>query len=254
MNGTSTIASRGAVRGGVLLLLVLAGALGAAGCKENPDLRRLINLDDRAAVGAPPQSVEELKAGIEKYSKEADRKVEADEKVGLYYKILASRYTEKKMYGEAYEAYVKAIEYAPTSPALYHGAGLCAGFVAKSKQALGEAGAAERRSWLSRSESSYKVALEYAPRFGQALYGLAVLYEFELERPADALPLLRRLLEIETKNVDALLLLGRVYYRLGRFEDAINAYETVVGITKVADKRKAAEENIARVKAELGAR
>jgi tetratricopeptide (TPR) repeat protein len=229
-----------------------APALLLASCGGSEDLKRLMSLEDRGAVGAPPQSVEELKAGIERYAKEAERVVEATEKVGIYYKILASRLLEKQLYGEAYEALAKAIEYYPGSPTLYYKAGYSAGLVAKGKAALGPDGAEERRKWLATAESCYRAALSSSPRFAEAMYGLAVLYEFELDRPQDALPLLRSLLEIETRNADAMLLLGRVYYRLGRLEDAANVYETAAKVTRVAEKKAAAEANRKRVLEELG--
>ncbi|HOX47813.1 MAG TPA: tetratricopeptide repeat protein [Spirochaetia bacterium] len=239
----------GAVR--VLLALAALGLLSS--CGPDGDLKRLLDLEDRSAVGAPPQSVEELKEGIAKYSKEAERVVLADEKVGIYYKILASRLLEKKLYGEAYEALAKAVEYFPSNSNLYYNAGIAAGYIAKSKLALGPDGEPERRKWLLTSESSYRAAIDINPRYGAALYGLAVLYEFELGRPADSVPLLLRLLEIETRNADAMLLLGRVYYRLGRLEEAVNVYETAARVTRVEAKKKAAEENRERILGEMNA-
>ncbi len=248
---SDSLVARRLLRGALAACGLLALAVLVASCGSE-DLKRLLSLEDRAAVGAPPQSVEELKAGIARYSKEASRVVEATEKVGIYYKILASRLLEKRLYGEAYEALVKAIEYYPESPTLYYKAGYSAGLIARGKAALGPEGAAERQKWLATAESCYKAALSASPRFTEAMYGLAVLYEFEFDRPDAALPLLRSLLEIDTRNVDAMLLLGRVYYRLGRLEDAATVYETAARVTTVREKKAAAEANRKRVVEELG--
>jgi tetratricopeptide (TPR) repeat protein len=230
--------------------LVLLGCA-LASCGQSPDLKRLFSMESRSAVGAPPQSTEELKKAIAGFSKEMDRLVELKERTGIYYKILASRYMDKAMYGEAYEALLKAIEYYPANETLYYNAAVSAAYIGKSKEALGPAGDSERQRWLAIAESNYKRAISERPNYGSALYGLAVLYEFELNRPSDALPLLQNLLAVDTQNVDAMLLLGRVYYSLGRLDDALNAYGTASAVTKLPAKRAAAEANRARIQEEI---
>lgn len=250
------------LRGKILLAFFLSfGLVGLlVSCqKSSEDLENIFDLEARSAKGAPPQEIEDLKAAIEKYAAIADQKVDADEKVGTYYKLLASRYLQKQMYLEAYEAIVKALDYFPANEGLFYNAALAAGFVAKSKAVLGPAGEGERLRWLDIAESNYRRVLDTSPRYGRALYGLAVLYEFELDRSEDALPLLRRLLETDSKNVDAMLLLGRVLYHLGRLEEAADMYETAAKIASgtqrmspsSVDKKKAAEDNRARILEEL---
>ena len=231
-------------------------------CSKSEDLNRLFDLEARSSVGAPPQSIEELKAGISKYAAEADRKVAADEKVGLYYKLLATRYLENKMFVEAYDAVLKGLEYYPTSVGLFYSAGYSAAYIAKSKAVLGTAGEAEQAKWLGIAEASYLRAIDGDPSFVKAMYGLAVLYEFELERPFDAEPLLRRVLAIETKNLDAIFLLARVLYRLNRLEESADLYGTAAALapslkrmsSESTDQKKLAEENRNRILREIDAR
>jgi len=225
--------------------------LALSSCGQSPDMKRLFSMESRSAVGAPPQSTEGLKKAISEFSKEMDRLVELKERSGIYYKILASRYMDKAMYGEAYEALLKAIEFFPANETLYYNAAVSAAYIGKSKEALGPAGNSERDRWLAIAESNYKRAISEQPNYGSALYGLAVLYEFELNRPSEALPLLQNLLAVDTKNADAMLLLGRVYYSLGRLDDALNAYGSASAVTKVPAKRAAAEANRKRIQEEI---
>jgi len=242
------LAIKRALRAAASLLLA---CLLLSSCGQSEDMKRLLSLESRSAVGAPPQSPEELKAAIARFSKDADKIVELKERTGIYYKLLASRYMDKAMYGEAYETLLKAIEFYPANETLYYNAGVSAAYIGKSKEALGPAGNAERGRWLAIAESSYKRAISERPGYISALYGLAVLYDFELDRPSDALPLLQQLLAVDTKNVDAMLLLGRVYYGLGRLEDALNTYGTASAVTKVPAKREAAEANRKRIQDEM---
>jgi len=236
---------------GVLLLCVLAVCPVLASCGQNKDMNSLLSLESRSAKGATPQSPEDLKKGIAQFSADVDKIVELKERTGIYYKLLGSRYEAKKMYGEAYEAYLSAIDFYPANETLYYHAGLCAGYIAKSKEAKGPDGLAEKQKWFATCESSYRRALDLSPRYASALYGLAVLYEFELNRPADALPLAQRVLEVETKNVDAMLLLGRIYYSLGRNQEAVDTYGKVIDTTKVKAKKDAAEANRQRIMDEM---
>ena len=220
-------------------------------CGENKDLNNMLSLESRSQKGATPQSPEDLKKGIAEFSADVDKIVALRERTGIYYKLLGSRYESKQMYGEAYEAYLGAIDFYPVNESLYYHAGLCAGFVAKSKEARGADGLADKQKWLETAESSYKRAIELSPSYPSALYGLAVLYEFEMNRPADALPLAQKVLETETQNVDAMLLLGRIYYSLGRYQEAVDTYGKAIDTTKVKAKKEAAENNRQRIMDEM---
>ena len=70
-------------------------------------------------VGSPT-TIEDLKTAIEKYdARIADLQL-SQSQVGIWYKILASRYLDDGMYGEALKYYQKAIEYFPTNQNLYY--------------------------------------------------------------------------------------------------------------------------------------
>ena len=227
----------------VRIALLLAATAVLSSCGKDSDLAKIFDLEERSMKGAPPSTIEELKKGIAEYSREAARTIEASERIGTYWRLLSIRYMERSMYIEAYEAAKEALRYFPDNTGLYYTIGLGLTYQAKIDSVSGVAAESIRRERLASAEAAYFRALEFNPRYGRALYALAVLYVFELDRPEDAGPYLTRLMEIETQNVDAMFLLARVRYSEGRMEDAANLYDTILAVTKVEEKRKQAEEN-----------
>jgi len=244
-----------------VLALCSAATLALAGCSDRKALQRafrpqLVNEKDPSLM-----TIDRLKEAIAEYATEAEAKkyaevaelgLDVSAKLGTYRITLADRYIAKRMFKDAYDVLVLAAQAYPDDWRIYYNAGLSAAYVAKSMDIKGAAGTAEKDRWLSISESCYRRALGIKPRSSEALYGAAVLYAFELGRPADAAALLVTLLGIETKNVDAMLLLGRCYAELGKTDEAINLYETAAKVTVVPEKRKAAEENRAKLLGESG--
>lgn len=230
-------------RTGVSFALLLAAAALLSSCGGDSDLKKIFDLEERSTKGAPPSTIEDLKKGIAQYSREADRTIEATERIGTYWRLLSVRYMERRMYIEAYEAAKEALRYFPDNTGLYYTIGLGLSYQAKIDSVGGVAAQAFRAERLAAAEASFLRALEFNPRYGRALYALSVLYVFELDRPEDAGPHLTRLLSIETQNVDAMFLLARVRYSEGRLEDAANLYDSILATTKVEEKRKQAEEN-----------
>ncbi len=225
-----------------IALLLAASAL-LISCGGGGDLKKLFDLEERSMKDAPPSTIEDLKKGIQEYSREAERTIEATERIGAYWRLLAVRYMEKRMYIEAYEAAREALKYYPGNASLYYTAGLGLAYQAKIDSVSGSAAVPAQRERLASAEAAYLRALESDPRYGRALYALSVLYVFELDRPEEAGPYLERLLDIETRNVDAMFLLARVRFTAGRLEDAANLYDTILSMTRVEEKKKQAEEN-----------
>lgn len=225
------------------LILLLASAALLVSCGKDSDLRKMFDLEERSMKGAPPSTIEDLKKGIQEYSREADRTIAASEKLGAYWRLLSVRYMERRMYIEAYEAAKEALRFYPDNTGLYYTIGLGLTYQAKIDSVSGSAAEPLRRERLESAETAFLRALEFNPRYGRALYALSILYVFEMDRPEDAAPYLTRLLEIEQQNVDAMFLLARVRYSEGRLEDAANLYDTILAVTRVEEKKKQAEEN-----------
>jgi tetratricopeptide (TPR) repeat protein len=158
-----------------------------------------------------------------------------------YRTALALRFMDSRIYLQAYENLRKAIEIFPENELLYANAGVCAGRMAKSL--VDDRDTEERIAWFDRAEAHYGRAIELAPRYVDALYGLAVLYVYELDRASEAEPLVERILEIESRNTDALFVLAAANYRLGRIDQAIAAYRRIEDTSRVAVEQEAARQN-----------
>lgn len=183
------------------------------------------------------------KAEAKKYAQAAELGLSASSDLGTYRVVLADRYMEKRMFKDAYDVLVLASQSFPDDWRIFYNAGLSAAYVAKAADILGASGIAERGKWLATSVSCYERALLINPRSTQTLYSAAVLYDFEMRMPAKAAGYLEQLLGIETKNVDAMMLLARCYAELGRIDEALSQYQSVIDTTVVPEKKAAAEEN-----------
>ena len=122
------------------------------------------------------------------------------------------------MYGEALKYLEKALEFYPENDVIIFY--LCAASSARLAKAKVNRPAAQEL--FQEAENYYLRALELDNNFSQALYGISVLYIFELDRISDAEPYLDRLLEKESKNTSAMFLLARVYVYQERIEEAVN--------------------------------
>jgi tetratricopeptide (TPR) repeat protein len=245
----------------ILSVLILCLSLGS--CERADWLQRIVRPKTASYDDPGSLSVDELKVAIEKYSTEAERKklgkdvdeaIGASSKLGTFYLMLGRKYVGARMFKDAYDVFALAAGIFPDDPSVYYNAALSAAYLAKSQAVKGPAGEAETDRWMAIAESSYRRAIEIKPTYAAALYGLAVLYALELGRPSEAVPLLTELLRTQTRDVDAMMLLARVYAQLGRLEDAANWYETAALTTVVPAKKSAAEENRAVILKSIGER
>lgn len=220
------------------------------GCSGKDDIYRenLAQMEGAGPEGAElsEERVAEIREGIRKYRREVERKVEAADQLGIYYKMLAVQYLRAGMYGLAYESLTEALAIHPGNPILHYLSALSSAHIGKSKADI-----REKTRWLSAAEAHYLRALALDPVYVDALFGYAVLLTFELERPAEAESYLRTLLAREKANVDAMFLLGQVFYLGGRLEEAAEIYEEIAGITGVSEKKERALANKQEILKEL---
>ena len=217
-------------------------ALALSSCtKSNKTIIRMQHMEE--GVGSPT-SIDELKAAISKYEERVADIQLANGQIGIWHKILATRDLDKKMYGEALKSVQKALEYYPNNQNLDYYVGLCAGYMSHASMDFDADGREEKReNYLKLSEEAYSRAIEIEPRYARALYGLAVLYVFELGEDEKAIPLLEKLLTIETKNIDAMFLLARAYYMNYDFDKAVGMYDKIISLTKSPERKAEAEAN-----------
>lgn len=228
----------------VIITLLLILILGS--CNKVTSIRRLQELEEGVSN---PNTEAELKDAIRKYEKRVDDIIIAEERVGIWYKILGSRYMDQKMYKKALKAFQSALEYYPENPNLFYQAGLAASLTAKNSLDFELTGTdIEKKRYFALAVSAYTRALEIDPKHAKAVYALSVLYIFELNRPAEAIPILEKIAEWEKKPIDHLFLLGAAYYMTGENEKAIAVYEHIIEISSSAEKKAKAESNIREIR------
>lgn len=194
-------------------------------------------------VGSPT-SVEELKEAIGKYQERVADTQLAMSQIGIWYKILGTRYLDNKMYGPALEAFQQALFYYPDNQNLYYYVGVCAGYLSHASLDFDATGNQEKKyNYLKLAEESYLRAVNIDDRYTRALYALGVLYVFELDESEKAIPYLEKLLSIDTRHLDAMFVLARAYYMNYEFEKAIEMYDRVLANTKSDERRIEAENN-----------
>lgn len=191
-----------------------------------------------------PSTIEEYKAAIEKYQERVSDIQLANQQIGIWYKILGTKYVENKMYGEALKCFQSALEYYPDNQNLYYWVGVCAGYMSHQSLDFGATGNTTiRYNYLKLAEEAYLRAIKIEDKYVRALYGLGVLYVFELEEPEKAIPHLEKLLNIDTKNHDAMFVLASAYYLTYDFDKAIEIYDKIIATTKSSDVKSQAEAN-----------
>jgi len=227
---------------GIVLAAVALCSLMFVSCGPNVNyIKRVQSLEENVSS---PTTIDELTDAIKKYEERVEDVIQADAQTGIWWKILATRYMDQNMYGKALEAFRNAVAYYPANQNLYYWIGVCAGYMSKSSLDFDAEGAnPKQKEYLALAESSYKRALELEPKNARALYGLGVLYAFELNQGDKAIPLLEKLLTIDTKNIDAMFVLARAYYMNYDFQKAVDMYDTILKYSSSEANRAEAEAN-----------
>jgi tetratricopeptide (TPR) repeat protein len=231
------------------LVLLIIGALVVVvyryeSGKTHRDLaKRIAELSPR---GGPPETIEGLKAAIAAYEDQIELNVKEGAQAGVYWKILATRLADRSMHRDALDALEKAISYNADDPTLFFLTGLSAAIVAASALDFpGSSGApgAERDRYFALAESAYLRAIKLDPGYAKPRYGLGILYIFELDRPAEAIPHLTRYLELMSSDVDAMFALARAHYATGNNAAAIELYDRILSRTKDQNRKAEAQKN-----------
>lgn len=226
----------------IFFLLVFSAFL--AGCSYSNKALLQKRLQNMEKYSGNPGNIEEIKKGIEKYDSEAQELVEKNAKIGIWYKILGTRYLDRKMYGKALESFQSALEFYPENPNLYYYVGVSATYVSHSALDFNGRGETESKmNYLKLAESAFKQALSIDENYSKALYSLGVLYAFDLDNGPEAVKYLERYVEIEKRDTDGMLVLARAYYMSSEFEKAADVYDKIISITKSSQRKAEAEAN-----------
>ena len=225
----------------IFLTLAISLALVSCGGVSNKTVIRHQKMEEGVDN---PTTIEELKDAIKKYQERVADVQLAQSQIGIWYKILGTRYLDNKMYGEALKAFQEALTYYPDNQNLYYYVGVCAGYMSHASLDYNASGTNEvKYNYLKLAEEAYLRAIAIEDRYVRALYGLGVLYVFELDEPEKAIPHLEKALSIDTKNLDTMFVLARAYYSSYEFDKSIAMYDRIIETTKSDDTKKTAEEN-----------
>ncbi|WP_027727257.1 tetratricopeptide repeat protein [Treponema sp. C6A8] len=211
------------------------------GCiKSNKTIIRYQKMEEKVDH---PTTIEELKEAIDKYENRVADIQLANQQIAIWYKMLGTRYVDAKMYGEALKCFQKALEFYPNNQNLYYWVGVCAGYMSHAAMDFSGTGSTQvRMNYLKLAEDAYSRAIQIDDRFVRALYGLSVIYVFELDESEKAIPLLEKVMEIETKDFNAMFVLARAYYENYEFDKAVKIYDKIISLTKAADIINAAQD------------
>ena len=236
------MARKGTVKSVVILLIIAAGIGGIFVYKR---IARRNSLASQIAAltprGGPPQSIEDLRRAIDLYEQKIDAHVKDAAQTGVYWKILGSRLMDgkKPLYGEALGALENAVRYYPEDETIHYLIGVAAGNLARSEYFS----PGEQAEHFRVSEAAYLRAIDIEGRYGKALYGLSVLYVYNMNRPAEAVPYMERFLDINKSDTDGMFVLAAAYYMTENYEGAVELYDRIAGLTKNKDVKAEAEKN-----------
>ena len=204
--------------------------------RENKDLYSRLETTEYGSVSEEREK--ELKDDIRDLKEILEEKVETARALGSSYKLLGKLYLENEMYLLSLEQFEEAMKIYPENPILFYYAGLCSARYSKSSvdETLGY-------DYLHSAVKYYKKAIEFDEKYTRAMMALSVLYLYELDNPAEAAVLLNTLTYYESTNFEAQFLLANAYIQLGRIDNAISIYETIIKNSNNKTYNEKAEEN-----------
>jgi len=210
--------------------------------KGHRDLaKRIVGLSPK---GGPPETIDDLKKAIALYENQIEFNVKTGVQTGTYWKILAIRLADKGMHKDAVEAFDRALYYKADDPTLFFLTGESASVAASSTLDFKSDSVSERERYLQLAESAYLRSIDLDPTYARPKLGLGVLYTFDMDRPADALPHLERYMQIMPNDVKGMFVTARAYYMTENYGRAVELYERIIEKSKDPKVKAEARNNI----------
>lgn len=224
---------------GALIVVLVAFFSGCAEQRE-AELDFLIATEEAQyeGVSVPSERIQELRSEIRRYRDQVEEVTTAMSRVASFQKMLANELMQQNMWEPALEALQQAMELQTGNPVLYYLAAVASGYSARAHIIDGR-----REEYLQQAEQLYRAAIEINPQYREALYGLAVLLAFELDRPGEALEYARRVATIETRDPAIRFLLANVLVRNEQYQAAAEIYDELAKNAPSADQRRRAASN-----------
>ncbi|MDR1858338.1 MAG: tetratricopeptide repeat protein, partial [Treponema sp.] len=190
-----------------------------------------------------PEGIDNLREAIALYEAQIERNVREGAQTGVYWKILGIRLADKKMHQDAIDAFEQAIRYNAEDAALFFMVGESASIVASSSLGFSASAVANRERYTSLAESAYLRAIQLDAGYAKPLLGLGILYSFDLNRPAEAIPYLERYIEFSRNDVRGMFVLARAYYMTENYNLANDMYDRILTRSKDQKVRDEATKN-----------
>lgn len=230
---------------GVLVFAILIGCVVLVYNYEKDKSHR--NLAKRIAElsprGGPPETIDGLKKAIAAYEAQIELNIKEGAQAGSYWKILAVRLADKGMHRDAIDALKQAMHYNSSEPTLFYLTGESASIVAANALQFSINNASEKDFYQELAESAYKKAIELDDSYAKPLLGLGILYAFDMNRPAEAVPLLERYLGFLPNDVKTMFVLARAYYMTENFDKAVEMYDRIILRSKDPTVKSGAQNN-----------
>ncbi len=185
-----------------------------------------------------PARLEEAQTNVAEHKSVIDKLMLETAWNGDALRYLGDEYFRRDMFAPALTAYAQALQIIPTSFSLWYRSGL-----AHAQLATLELDPDARKARSMMAARAYEKALSFEPDHGSSLYGLGILYVFELGEPAKALVPLDRLLEKETQNTRAYFVRARARFEVGDIEGAIRDYDAIIQYSKDSAEKEKARRN-----------
>lgn len=224
-----------------ILLSVLI--LGIAGCAQEEDPRLDFLLETEPVpydgVAVSDERIAELRADIERYEEDVAEVVQGYGKIASFHKLLAQELLQREMYGPALESVEAAMHLQPENAILFYFGGIAAARSARAHMLDGE-----ETSYHQQAEALFRESLALRPDYKDALFAMAVLLAFDLNRADEALEFSSKLSELETGDPDVKFLHANILVRNGEISRAIEVYELLAESAPSSDQRRRARENL----------
>jgi tetratricopeptide (TPR) repeat protein len=203
--------------------------------------KRIVGVSSK---GRTPETIDDLKKAIALYENQIELNVKTGAQTGVYWKILAIRLADKKMYKDALQAYEKALYYNADDPTLFYLTGESASVAAASTLDFNDNSVLEKERYQKLAESAYLRAIDLDPTYAKPRIGLGILYTFDMVRPAEAVPHLERFMQINPGDIRGMFVLARAYFMTEENERAIELYERIITRTKDPKVKAEAQNNM----------
>jgi tetratricopeptide (TPR) repeat protein len=227
----------------IFIFLIIMAVLVYRNVFNKPHRELAKRIAELSSHGGVPESIEQLKKAIALYEAQIELNVKEGAQTGVYWKILAVRLADRGMHRDAISALERALYYNPADPTLLFLTGESASIVAANALQFSISGNSEKEHFAKLAESAYIRAIEQDSTYAKPLLGLGILYSFDLNRPADAIPYLERYTNMLTNDMKGLFVLARANYMTANFDDAIALYDRIISRSRDQTVKAEAQKN-----------